>query len=149
MKTNTNIKEAQKQEAIDRLCILEGKGLMPQVRRDFENGRTTYSERTVLGRGVNGILYWVEEDPEVAKAIREFEEEYGAIAYHATCETFGFGRVVDIFYVGQETDEWGEDRSDLEDGYAFAYVANLDHPEFSEFGTIAFRAAGGGLVRNA
>jgi len=147
---NETMKERQRREAEARLRILEDKGLMPEVLRDFEQGTLNYSERLALpGFGTCGILYWVDGNPEFEKAIREVEERYGVVAYHATHETFGFGEVLDIFCVSRDADEWEQDRADLEEGYSLVYSANLDCDWCSEFGTISFAARGGGLVHGA
>ena len=104
---STVTKEQQRQEAIERLRILEGKGLMPEVRRDFERGKINYSERVSFpGLGANGILYWLEGNPELEKVVRDFEESTGSLAYHATHETFEFGEVIDIFHVSKYEEEW-------------------------------------------
>ena len=145
---NETMKERQRQEAEARLRILEGKGLMPEVRRDFEQGTLNYSERLGLpGFGTCGILYWLDGNPEFEKAIREVEERYGVVAYHATHEVCEFGELLDVFCVTEDEEEWAQDRADLEDGYSLVYSANLDCGWCSEFGTIAFECRGGGLVR--
>ena len=148
---NTVTKEQQRQEAIERLRILESKGLMPEVRRDFEKGRVMWSERVVIpGLGANGILYHLDENPEFEKIIRDFEAETDSLVYHATHETFEFGRVLDLYHIGKHADEWKMDRDDLEDGYCLAYAANLDVDWCSEFGTVGIAVSpSGGLVRNA
>lgn len=148
---STVTKEQQRHEAIVRLRILEGKGLMPEVRRDFENGRVMWSERVVIpGLGANGILYHLDENPKFEKIIRDFEADTDSLVYHATHEVFEFGEVLDIFYVSKYEEEWlTQDREDLEDGYSLVFAANLTSDWLSEYGTIAFEARGGGLVRNA
>ena len=149
---STVTKEQQRQEAIARLRILEERGLMPEVRRDFENGRVMWSERVVIpGLGANGILYHLDENPEFEKIIRDFEAENDSLVYHATHEVFEFGEVLDIFYVSKYEEEWlAQDRADLEDGYCLVYAANLDVDWCSEFGTVGIAVSpSGGLVRNA
>jgi len=144
-------KEQQREEAISRLHILEEMGLMPQVRRDFEQGTLNYSERlTIPGLGTNGILYWLNQNPEFEKIVRDFEFRTDSVVYHATHEVFeGIGRVLDLFYVGKHEEEWSQDRDDLEGGYSMVYAANLDADWCSEFGVIGFGVCGGGLVRSA
>ncbi len=147
---NAVTREQQRQEAIERLRILEERGLMPEVRRDFEKGRINYSDRlSFSGLGANGILYWLEGNPELEKVVRDFEESTGSLAYHATHETFEFGEVLDIFCVSKYEEEWPMDREDLKDGYSLVFAANLTSDWLSEYGTISFEARGGGLVRNA
>lgn len=143
-------KEQQREEAIARLRILEKKGLMPEVRRDFEQGKINFSERlSIPSFGTNGILYWLSENPELEKIVQNVEERFGVVAYHATHEAFEFGSVLDIFCVSKNEEEWDQDRADLEEGYSFVYSANLDCDWCSEFGAIFFSIKGGGLVRGA
>lgn len=143
-------KEQQRQEAIIRLRLLEEKGLMPQVRKEFEQGRLNYSERlTIPGLGTNGILYWLDENPELERVVREFEERTGSMAYHITHEFFEFGEILDIFHVSKYEEEWPMDREDLGDGYSLVFAANLTDDWLSELGTIGFGVSGGGLVRSA
>lgn len=148
---NVATKEQQRQEAIARLRILEKEGLMPQIRKDFEAGKLYFSERqTIPGLGLNGILYSVHENPEFEKVIRTFESQTGGLAYHATHEAFEFGRILDIYYVSKDVDEWETDRADLEQGYSFVYSVNLDIEWCSEYGSVGIAVSpSGGLVRNA
>ena len=123
---------------------------MPEVRRDFEQGRLNYSERMVLGNGNEvGILYWLDQNPELEEAVREVEERTGALAYHATHETFSFGEVLDVFCVSKYEEEWAADREDLADGYSLVFAKNLTVDWLSELGTIGFAVRAGGLVRSA
>lgn len=141
-------KEQQKQEAIRRLEMLQKKGMHENVLADFNEGRVNVSERVRLGRNAPacGILYWLDEQP-YAPIAKAFEQEHGALVYHATLERTEMGTMLDLFYIDGEDEAWSEDRTDIRDGYAFAYVANLDYPAFSEFGSIAFAVSGGGLIR--
>ena len=142
-------KEMMREEAIARLQILEKKGLHPNVLREFETeGTVNYSERVSFGVAAVGVLYWLNANDECADKVKEFERENNAIVYHATVEYFReIGTMLDLFYVSAYEEEWEQDRADLEDGYALCYVAALDSPDCSEFGSIAFKVAGGGLIR--
>ena len=148
--SDTVTRDRQRQEAITRLRILEEQGLMLEVRRDFEQGRLNYSERMTLGDGSEaGILYWLDQSPELEQVVRDFEERTGALAYHATHATFPFGEVLDVFCVSKYEDEWDADREDLADGYSLVFAKNLTVDWLSELGTIGFAVRAGGLVRNA
>ena len=54
-----------------------------------------------------------------------------------------------FLFVSDEREEWSYDRDDLKEGYACAYVENLDEPAFSEFGSVGIKPQFGGLVRTA
>ena len=134
-----------KEEAIWRM---EKLGLMKKIIGEFKkSGTLYYSERTPLG----GILYWMDNEPEWGKLVKRFEQDYDSLVYHATHEHTEFGELLDLLFVPNyediESEEWENDRRDIEDGYVYAYVINLSEPMFSEPGTIVVKPAAGGLVR--
>lgn len=133
-------------EAQKRLEFLKKKyKLLSEVVKQFkEDGIVFYSERQ--SQALDGILYWVSNEPEYVKAIEEFEKEYGVV-YHATLSHTNFGDLLSLFYVSKHKQEWAKDNADLEEGYTFAYVVNLTDDTCSEFGTIGFKGANGGLSR--
>lgn len=130
-----------KEEAIYRM---EKLGLMKSVIADFKrNGKLYYSERSPLG----GILYWLDNEPELEKKVKELEKTYGFRVFHATHEYTEFGECLDLLIVSKYEEEWENDREMLDDGYVFSYVINLTTPWCSEFGDIAVKELAGGLVR--
>lgn len=142
--------EKQRIEAVGRLRAFEGAGLHPNVLRDFEDaGRVNYSEGALTPWGPVGILYWLDGSPELESAASGFERESGALVYHAALSHTAMGRMLALLYVSRDEEEWGMDRADLAEGHACAYVCNLDDPQLSEYGGIAFEVAGGGIVRTA
>lgn len=145
----TVTKNQQWEEAIKRLRILEGKGLIPQVREDFKQGKVDFSERMeIFASKPSGILFRLEDEPRLEQIVRDFEEETGGLAYHATHEHFAFGEILDIFYVSKHVEEWPQDREDLRrGGCSFVYAANLSADWLSEPGTIGIEVRDGGLVR--
>ena len=143
-------RDEMRREAIERLKMLD---LHENVLKDFEDdNKLNYSERVKLATGQRepyGILYWLDNEPEWARLVKEFEDEHGALVYHATHEYTTFGECLDLLIVSKYEDEWERDRDELMQGYAFAWVINLDYPEFSEFGTIGIKCSGGGIIRTA
>ena len=88
------------EEVLKRMRMM---GLYKQVLMDFEKDDVLYySERTPLG----GILYWVSNEPEWQEKIREIEKEHNILVYHATHEHTMFGEMLDLFYVGNDEEEW-------------------------------------------
>ena len=133
--------EKQVAEAVKRMKKL---GLMPQIVVEFENeGIVQYSEPTPIG----GILYWLSNEPEWREKVRVFEDEYHSLVYHVIHSYTRYGEQLSFLYVSDAEEEWEMDNIAIEDKYPFAYVENLDCPEFSEFGTIAVDERAGGLVR--
>ena len=130
-----------KEEAVKRM---ESLGLMRNVIGDFKrSGKVYYSERTPLG----GILYWLDNKPEWVQIVKDLEEQYGFLCYHATHEVTEFGELLDLLIVTKYEEDWETERLDIQDGYVFSYVVNLSEPAFSEYGTIAVKQRAGGLVR--
>lgn len=148
-KTVGPISAVQRKEAARRLKMLEGKGLHPDVVRQFETeGLVNYSDRISFGHGAAGGLFWIDESNFAAR-IKDLEESEGFFVYHATHEHTDFGELLDLFHVSKDIEEWHTDRKDIEEGYSFVYVVNLDDDICSEYGSIGFAVSGGGLVRTA
>ena len=130
--------EEKKKEALERMRMLN---LYPNIIREFE-------KENILNMSENGgFLYWL--DDQQKEYVSEFETEHEALVYHVIHNYTEFGELLTFLYVSDSKDEWGFDRADLKDGYACAYVKNLDEEAFSEFGSIAFKQQFGGLVRTA
>lgn len=131
------MKEQQFREALTRMTMLN---LSRQCINAFKDGKVWESEGY-------GALYEVNQDEQ--KIIDQFELEHDALVYHMIHNKFEFGECYTILYVSSSKAEWKSDRYDLEDGYAMAYVKNIDVPYQSEFGSVAIRPSFGGLVRVA
>lgn len=125
----------KRREALERMTMLH---MSRQCINAFKNGKVWESEGY-------GALY--ELNPDEQKIVDEFEQKYNAVVYHMIHNKFEFGECYTILYVSNEKSEWKSDRYDIEDGYAMAYVKNIDAPECSEFGTVAIKPNIGGLVR--
>ena len=130
--------ERKKQEALERMKMLK---LYPNIIREFEKDNTVNLSEN------GGILYWL--DDQQKEYVSEFETEHNALVYHVIHNYTEFGELLTFLYVSDYEEEWKCDRADLKDGYACAYVKNLDEEAFSEFGSIAFKQQFGGLVRTA
>ena len=129
--------ERKKQEALERMKLLN---IYPNAIKEFMQENTVNMSEC-------GFLYWL--DDEQKKMVSEFETEHNALVYHVIHNYTEFGELLTFFYVSDYEEEWKCDRADLKDGYACAYVKNLDEEAFSEFGSIAFKQQFGGLVRTA
>lgn len=92
--------------------------------------------------------YWVDQEPEVEKKMKEIEAEFNCTVYAITHEFMEFGECYSFMLVSRYKNEW--DYALEKDGfyyYAFAYVWNKTNDDFSEFGTIGVRSFGGGITR--
>lgn len=138
-------KNIQKAEAIRRMKQLK---LLPQVIKDFEEkGTVYYSERQ--NKIFDGILYYLDNEPMFANLAKSLEEKHGILIYHAQLTHTYMGDMLSFLYVSQYEDEWEYEREDMEQGYHMAYVANIDDPMCSEFGTIGIAPKNGGVSRTA
>ena len=94
--------------------------------------------------------YWVYQEPEVEKKMKEIEAEFNCTVYAITHEFMEFGECYSFMLVSRDKNEW--DNLLVKEGctyYAFAYVWNKTCEEFSELGTIGVRSFGGGITRVA
>ena len=94
--------------------------------------------------------FWVYQEPEVEKKMKEIEANFKCTVYAITHEYTEFGECYSFMYVSDYKSEWSNTL--IKDGcnyYAFAYVWNKTYEEFSEFGTIGVRSFGGGITRIA
>ena len=130
--------EEKKAEAILRMKKLK---IFPETRKQFErDGLISESSGPV------GACYWL-NDEQLAR-VREFEEENNALVYHVIHSYTNIGELENYLFVGDNPDEWGMDREDIENDSVFAYVFNKDVPDDSEFGTIGVKLTiAAGLMR--
>lgn len=142
---NENIKQQQKQIACE---CLKHFGVLENVRKEFEEtGKLYYSER--LNGVFDGILYWVSNHPEWEKQIKDLEEEYGILVYHAYLYHASYGTVLDCLYVSSDPDCFEDTLEDCKEGIARIYAINLTEPDFSEFGSGAYKPRNGGISKTA
>lgn len=139
------LRERQKEEAIKRMKTL---GLMSNVIKDFEkNNKVYYSERQ--NAFFNAILYWIDNEPEFIKTVKQFEKKHNALVYHCQLTHLECGDVLSLLYVSTNENEWQQDKEQLTQGIAYAYVKNLKSDYDSEFGSIGVRPSMGGVLRTA
>ena len=121
-----DLKILQKQEALERLTILQKQyGLMETVLKEFKENNTIYYSE-YINQNIQGILYWVSNKDEYTEIVEEFEKKNNALVYHiiSTPVIYG-GTLLSMLYVSQYQKEWKRDRADLKDGLPLAYCINL------------------------
>lgn len=137
------LKQQQKTEALARMKMLK---IMGNVCNEFrQSDIVNYSERQ--NKFFDGILYWVDNNEEYVKLIKEFEKEYGGLVYHAQLSHTEFGDLLSLLYVSKRPSEWKEDKELLARGDTYAYVCNLTDPNLSELGMIGVAPRNGGITR--
>ena len=136
-------REIKKEEAIKRMKKI---GIFNEAIEQFENDDLiSISEPTPMFGITIGALYWLNDDQK--RIVKSFEVEYNALVYLVVRSYTNIGIMDSLFYVSDHKDEWFMDNADLDEKYACVYVINYDMPECSEFGTIAWKEANGGILR--
>lgn len=142
------LRQLQKAEAIKRLELLK---LLPNMITDFKNNDTVYySERQ--NKIFDGILYWISNNEDYERLVKEFEKNYDALVYHAQLTRFSYGLCLSMLFVSKYQEEWEMERDAITNPYdgvidIYAYVANLNEPDFSEIGRIGIVRKNGGISR--
>lgn len=131
-------REALKEEALKRMELI---GLPADIISALRDGDTIYHSKA---HGVMGRLLPAEE-----AVIERFEKDTDAFVYHVICSENSFGRQYTLLQVSPFEEDWEEERNDLKEGQTLAYVENVSHPDWSEFGTVFFKTTGAGLVRTS
>lgn len=95
--------------------------------------------------------YWVYQEPEIEKKMKEIEAEYKCVVYAITHEFTDFGELYDFLIVTDYPEE--HDTLLYDQGnrnyIVFAYVWNKTDEECSEFGSVGVKSFGGGIRRVA
>lgn len=135
----TVTKAMMKTEALERMDILN---LHPNVIKEFkEQGVLNYSY------SILGFLYWLTEETQAR--VNLFEKETGYLVYHVIEDETSIGRLITFLYVSANSDEWEQDKQDLREGFALAFVVNANDELCSEFGSVGLKSVNGGVVRTA
>ena len=140
LQEKVNLKELQKAEAVKRMKMLK---LDNSVIKEFlQDGKVFYSERQ--NNIFQAVLYYVSNDEQLARKVKDFEEEYNALVYHVQLTHTVYGEMYSFLYVSKSQDEWELDIDDLENGCCYAFVWNN---EVEDIGLIGVKSAMGGIVR--
>ena len=92
--------------------------------------------------------FWVYQEPEIEKRMKEIEKEYDCTVYAVTHEYTDFGECYDFLIVGNYKSEWKSLVCKINGGFnVFAYVWNKTDDFCSEFGTVGIKSFGGGIKR--
>ena len=132
--------EIKKEEAIKRMKALDLYN--PYIKAFKDKDEIFMSEMT-------GGVYEFSENTELVAKVKSFEKENDALVYHVIRTMTQFGELYNFLYVSDYKEEWGIDNSDIEAGYALAYVWNKTDEWCAEFGTIGVVGKFGGIVRIA
>lgn len=103
------------------------------------------NDNTIYESENYGALY--ELNDKEMKIVEDFEKRTKCKVYHVIHSFAEFGELYNLLYVSPDTEEWEQDKQDIEQGYVFVYVENITDPMCSEFGTIYVKPSFGGLIR--
>ena len=131
--------EAKRQKAIEYLKEL---GIYKPYIKGFEQDKQVCFYERYAG-------YWVFQEPEIEKKMKEIEKKYDCVVYAITHEFMEFGECYSFLLVTDYEEEWDDLVYDA--GFnvhgAYAYVWNKDVEYCSEFGSIGVRSWGCGICR--
>lgn len=107
------------------------------------------SEKTMPCFYENFGGFWVDQEPQLWKKIKEVEDEYNCLVYAITHEFFEFGNCWSMLCVSKDTKEVRDCliQNTISRFYAYAYVWNVTNENLSEFGDIVVQSFGGGIRR--
>ena len=95
--------------------------------------------------------YWVYQEPEIEKKMKEIEAQYKCVVYAITHEFTDFGELYDFLIVPNYKSDWKGllYKQSNNEFIAYAYVLNKTDDLCSEFGSIVVQSFGGGIRRVA
>ena len=94
--------------------------------------------------------FWVYQEPEIEKKMREIEQKHNCTVYAITHEFTDFGELWDLLIVTDYPEEWEDTVYSYGNKHTlFAYVWNKSDEDCSEFGDITVQSFGGGIRRIA
>lgn len=93
--------------------------------------------------------FYVDQEPEIYKKVKEVEEEHGCLVYAITHTILDSADLWSMLCVPKECEGVDDIIGRFNSGeyYAFTYTWNKTTPMFSEFGDIVVRSYGGGIKR--
>lgn len=140
------LRAEQTAEAKIRMQLL-GLNELGIIKKSFENEGAIWTACQPLG-----ILIKQDTDPETLAAIEKLESTApGSLPYHAIRGTYLYPdgnkqTYITLLYVSTHPEEWEDDRDDLMNGRACAYVYNCNIDYFSEIGYVGIKRAENGTL---
>ena len=108
--------------------------------------RLYYSER--INKQYSAVLNILDENEELYKKVKEFEERTGHLVYHCILTQTTFGIILDMLFISKYEEDWGYDYEKMDDFYRVMSMAtNLSDEMLSDMGSILVRPSMGGLER--
>lgn len=130
----------QKEIAIQ--CLKKLDIYRPYIKKFEKDDMPTFFERCAG--------FYLFNEPVLQDKVKKVEKEYGVLVYAITHEWLGTTECWSLLCVPKEIESIDDclfDASLPETFYAHAYVWNLEHERFSEFGDIVVKSCAGGIRR--
>ena len=128
--------EKQKEEAILRLKQLSSLyGLNNQVIEDFEKKDLVHCSSVIsIYKEYLGLVF---------NSIEFLKKDKGILPYYIILDPI----YVNVLFVGSHKEDWLKERPDYAENMIFAFVFNMEQPEYSEFGSIAIEGCDNAILR--
>lgn len=108
--------------------------------------RLYYSER--INKQYSAVLNILDENEELYKKVKEFEERTGHLVYHCILTQTTFGKILDMLFISKYEEDWEYDYEKMDDFYRVMSMAtNLSDEMLSDMDSILVRPSMGGLER--
>lgn len=130
-------REIKKAEAIKRMKAMH---IYADAIKQFKNDDVVMVSEPPIGG-----LYWLNDEEK--EMVHDFEQEHNVLVYLVVRAYTNLGKMDSLLYVSNYEDEWQMEMDDIADGYVMTYTINHDMPDCSEFGSIAYKSVGGGILR--
>lgn len=130
-------REIKKAEAIKRMKAMH---IYADAIKQFKNDDVVMVSEPPIGG-----LYWLNDEEK--EMVHDFEQEHNVLVYLVVRAYTNLGKMDSLLYVSNYEDEWQMEMDDIADGYVMTYTINHDMPDCSEFGSIAYKSVGGGVLR--
>ncbi len=128
--------EKQKREAVIRLKQLNHiYGLNEGVVKDFESNGLIHCVATTTA--YDNSMEWI------GSQIESLKKDKGILPYYIILDPV----FINVLYVGSYEEDWFKERPDYEKNLIFAFVFNMQRPEYSEFGSIAIEGFDEAVLR--
>lgn len=145
---NEELRNKQKQEAIERLKILQKDYLVHKnVLKEFKENEINILFRKFWWIYARNFIL-VRNNHQYVERVKEIEEKRNIYVYKCILSHTNFGDILDCLYISSDEENWGYEREQLEnDGIVDSYCINLSDEYCSEFSCIEITGVNGGLAR--
>lgn len=145
---NKELRKKQKQEAIERLKILQNEYMVhTNVLKEFNQDETIYYSENFSGFH-QGILYWLHNRQDFVNIVKDIEEKRNIYVYHCILNHYrNMGDILTMLYVSADENYWQDEIEQIKEGYVSSYIYNFNFTLDSGFHYTEITGVNGGLDR--